>query len=58
MEQARVVIVGAGPAGLVAGLSLAQQGIAVGLSSLVNLFATTTNTDGTMPTEHHFGEGK
>lgn len=30
MEQARVVIVGAGPAGLVAGLSLEQQGIAVG----------------------------
>ncbi|SMY26208.1 unnamed protein product [Zymoseptoria tritici ST99CH_1A5] len=28
MEQARVVIVGAGPAGLVAGLSLAQQGVA------------------------------
>jgi NADPH-dependent 2,4-dienoyl-CoA reductase/sulfur reductase-like enzyme len=31
MEQARVVIVGAGPAGLVAGLSLEQQGIAVSL---------------------------
>ncbi|CZT20253.1 related to monooxygenase [Ramularia collo-cygni] len=28
MEQARVVVVGAGPAGLVAGLSLEQQGIA------------------------------
>jgi NADPH-dependent 2,4-dienoyl-CoA reductase/sulfur reductase-like enzyme len=39
MEHTRVVIVGAGPAGLVAGLSLAQHGIAV--SSPVTPFLAT-----------------
>jgi 2-polyprenyl-6-methoxyphenol hydroxylase-like FAD-dependent oxidoreductase len=57
MEQTRVVIVGAGPAGLVAGLSLAQHGVTV--SSLAVPFpAMIEIADYTMELEYHLGEGK